>query len=118
MVADGLPAVARVAGSGGETSLPTTGGSFQTVTGGGASSSSGAAPETGTSGTTTNADTDTDTDAPVEPPEIVDVALTPDPITFNGSIAAAVSAEHADGVRMVLDTDEVIELVAGERSSG
>jgi len=95
-------------GGTGEPPLPTTSGAIQTVTGGD-EGSSGAAPEPGTSGTTTG-----EPDEPVLPPAIVELALTPNPIHFNGAIAVTVTAEHAGGVRMVLDTDEEIELKAGE----
>jgi hypothetical protein len=97
-----------VVGSTGEPPLPTTSGAIQTVTGGD-ESSSGAAPEPGTSGTTTG-----EPDEPVLPPVIVEHALTPNPIHFNGAIAVTVTTEHAEGVRMVLDTDEEIELKQGE----
>jgi len=48
------------------------------------------------------------------PPRIVEVALTPDPIKKNGAIAVSVVTELAEGVRMVVDDGEAIELVAGD----
>jgi hypothetical protein len=83
----------------GEPSTPTSSGEFQSVTGG--EESSVGDPQPATSSTTTG--------EPVKP-VIVEFALTPEPIQFNGSIAATVSAEHADGVRMALDTGDVVEL--------
>ena len=48
------------------------------------------------------------------PPVIVDVTLTPDPIKKNGAIAVTVTTELTEGVRMVVDDGEAIELVAGD----
>ena len=48
------------------------------------------------------------------PPRIVEVTLTPDPIKKNGAIAVSVVTELAEGVRMVVDDGEAIELVAGD----
>lgn len=84
---------------------PTTsaGEGVQTVTGNSADTSSADAE----SGLDTMAST---TGSPAEPPAIVTVELTPNPILFNGPIALTVTAEHAIGVRMALDTGDVIEL--------
>lgn len=87
--------------TGGETP-PTTApdSGIQTVT--------GATDDTGS--TSSGAPTDT-TGAPDDaPPVILDVELTPDPIQFNGPIAVSVNAQHADGVRMKLDTGAEVEL--------
>lgn len=78
---------------------PTSGGGIQTVTGAD-ESSTGIEPDTGS---TTSIE-------PAGPPAVVEFKLTPDPIGFNGAITVAVSAERADGVRMQLDSGEVIEL--------
>ena len=48
------------------------------------------------------------------PPKIVEVSLTPDPIKKNGAITVSVVAELAEGVRMVVDDGEAVELVAGD----
>ncbi|MCY1072568.1 hypothetical protein OV090_47925 [Nannocystis sp. RBIL2] len=76
-----------------------SGGGIQTVTGADESSTD---VELDTSSTTLT--------EPAGPPAVVELKLTPDPIGFNGAITVAVSAEHADGVRMELDSGEVIEL--------
>lgn len=94
------------AASTGGSSNPTTNASdaIQTVTGDGSDTSS-------TSGSTTD---DTTTFEPVEPPAIVTVELDPTPIKFNGPIAVTVTAEHAEGVRMLLDTGDEVELETSE----
>ncbi len=85
---------------------PTTSASdgVQTVTGESMGSTS--------TGAATGVETDesTTTGEPAEPPVIVTFVLTPDPIQVNGLIAVTVTATGAEGVRMVLDTGDVIEL--------
>jgi len=71
---------------------------------------SSATTSDGTSSTSTGGDTGTVGEV-VEKSEIIDVEVTPDPITSNGPIAVTVMAEHADGVRIELETGEVSELV-------
>jgi len=67
--------------------------------------------ESGTSSaTSTGAETDT-TGESAGAPSIIGVDFSPDPIKSNGAIAVTVTAEHADGVTMELDSGEVIELV-------
>ena len=51
---------------------------------------------------------------PDEPPSIVGFDVEPDLIEDNGVIDIEVSTLHADGVRMQLDTGEVIEMVPGQ----
>lgn len=98
--------------SSGALTVPTTGGGeVQTVTGddGGTdpgTSTSGAPSEPGTTGTTG--------DEPVPLPVIVDFWLAPNPIEFAGMIAATVTTEHAEGVRMVVPTEAPIDLVMVE----
>lgn len=81
---------------------PTTNASdaIHTVTGDGSDTGS-------TSGSTTD---DATSAEPVEPPAIVTVELNPTPIKFNGPIAVTVTTEHAEGVRMLLDTGDELEL--------
>jgi hypothetical protein len=88
--------------------LPTTsgGGGVQTVTG---DSEASTAPDA-----STGVDTDASTGEPVEVPLIVNVKLSPDPITINGPIAVHVTTTQASGVRMELDTGEMIELAPRE----
>ena len=50
---------------------------------------------------------------PDEPPTIVGFEIEPDLVEDNGLIQCEVATEHADGVRMTLDTGEVIELSPG-----
>ncbi|HEY0136751.1 MAG TPA: hypothetical protein VGB85_21860, partial [Nannocystis sp.] len=52
-----------------------------------------------------------------EPPVIVGFEVEPDLVEDNGLIQLAVATKHADGVRMALDTGEVIELTAGQPAS-
>lgn len=88
----------------GEPQVPTMGGESPTVTGSDElPGTSEAAPETGAVATSGG--------EPIAPPAIVTVALKPDPIHTNGLIAATVTTEHAEGVRMKLDTGELRELV-------
>ena len=101
---------------------PGSGGSFGEVTGTVTGATSGASDD----GTAAGSDsatvgetgdeqtTGTTTGEPIEPPAIVDVELTPDPITFNGPIAVTVNADHAEGVRMTLEDGEEVELAAAE----
>ncbi len=93
----------------GDVTTPTTSVSdgVQTVTG----YSTNAEDETGTGITAGTAGT---TGEPTKPPLIVSLELTPNPIGFNGPIAVTVDAEHAAGVRMQLETGDVIELAAQE----
>lgn len=72
-------------------------------------SSTGAAPVTGTT-TTTATTVSASTGESLEPPAIVEVDLTPNLIQSNGPVAVDVSAVHADGVTMVLDSGEQSEL--------
>lgn len=82
-----------------ETTAPTAGSGIQTVTGP-EEISTGDGPDVGSSTSI----------EPAGPPAVVAFELTPDPLKLNGPVAVAVSAEHADGVRMELDSGEVIEL--------
>lgn len=52
-----------------------------------------------------------------EPPSIVDFDVEPDLIEDNGLIKIEVSTLHADGVRMQLETGDVIELTPGQADS-
>jgi hypothetical protein len=54
---------------------------------------------------------------PEEPPSIVDFDVEPDLIEDNGLIKIEVSTLHADGVRMQLETGDVIELTPGQADS-
>lgn len=86
--------------------LPTTSfgdGGFQTVTGAEESTSTSGPGPGGTTG-----------EEWAEPPEIVEVKLTPNPILMNGSIEVLVSAQHADGVLMVLEDGVEIQLDGGQ----
>lgn len=92
--------------------LPTTGDGVQTVTGAAESDSGSDRPGSTAPDAETGAETDAGTTgAPVEPPEILTFKLTPDPIHFNGVVTVTATAAHADGIRMALDTGDVIELV-------
>jgi energy-coupling factor transporter ATP-binding protein EcfA2 len=84
--------------------LPTTsaGDRIQTVT---SDSEGSTAP-----GTETGVDTSASTGEPVDVPTIVDFKLSPNPITANGPITVDVTTTQASGVRMELETGEVIEL--------
>jgi len=92
-------ATTSIGDSTGDITAPTSGGEIQTVTGAD-ESSTGIEPD---AGSTTSIE-------PAGSPAVVEFELTPDPIGFNGAITVSVSAEHADGVRMELDSGEVIEL--------
>ena len=98
-------------GDGGGT--PTTSDGLSTGAGDEASdSSSSAAPDdesgAGTVGTTGES---------AELPAIVDIDVEPDLIEDNGLIDVEVSTLHADGVRMQLETGDVIELTPGPANS-
>ncbi len=88
--------------------LPTTsaGDGIQTVT---SDSEGSTAP-----GTETGVDTGASTGEPVDVPTIVDFKLSPNPITANGPITVDVTATAAAGVRMELETGDVIELAPRE----
>ena len=88
----------------GDGGLPTTSDGVQTVTGDGGdpdASSGSTAPEDDTGGTT---------DQPVLPPQIVDGVVIPDYIDDNGMLDVEVTTENAQGVRMLLDNGDVVEL--------
>ena len=55
----------------------------------------------------------TTADQPEAPPTIVSFDVEPDLVEDNGLIEIEVATENADGVRMALETGEVIELVPG-----
>ena len=88
--------------------LPTTsaGDGVQTVTSD-TESSTGPDAETGI-------DTAATTSEPMEFPLILSFELTPNPIGQNGPIAVSVQTEYASGVRMELDTGDVIDLAPRE----
>lgn len=91
--------------SGDET--PTTSDGVQTVTGDSDDTSSGStapAEETGDENGST-------TDQPVLPPQIVDGVVIPDYIDENGLLDVEVTTTDADGVTMLLDNGELIELM-------
>jgi hypothetical protein len=92
---------------------PTTSDGVQTVTGDDADGSdSTAAPNDG-SGT----DTTGTTGEAAEPPLIISRVVMPDYTDVNALLLASVTADHADGVRMLLDNGELSELTplgAGE----
>ncbi len=54
---------------------------------------------------------------PEEPPSIVKFDVEPDLIEDNGLIKIEVSTLHADGVRMQLETGDVVELTPGQADS-
>ncbi len=101
---------------------PGSGGSFGEVTGtvtgvtsGASDDGTAAGSDSATVGETGEEQTTSATTGePIEPPAIVEVELTPDPIIFNGPIAVTVNAEHAEGVRMKLEDGEEVELVEAE----
>ena len=80
---------------------PTTSEGVQTVTGD---------PDASSSSTSTADETSGGTTEPVLPPQIVDGVVIPDYIDDNGMLDVEVTTEHADGVRMLLDSGELIEL--------
>jgi hypothetical protein len=87
---------------------PTTSDGVQTVTGDSpdpdaSSGSTAPAEETGDEPGGT-------TDEPVLPPQIVDGVVIPDYIDDNGLLSVEVTAVHTEGVTMLLDDGELIEL--------
>jgi hypothetical protein len=74
--------------------------------------SSGSASES--AGETGDETTEAATGEPIEPPTILDVELTPNPIVFNGPIAVTVNAVQAEGVRMTLADGAEVELEAAD----
>jgi hypothetical protein len=74
--------------------------------------SSGSASES--AGETGDETTEAATGEPIEPPTILDVELTPNPIVFNGPIAVTVNAVQSEGVRMTLTDGVEVELEAAE----
>ena len=86
---------------------PTTSDGVQTVTGDNDDASSGStapAEETGDENGST-------TDQPVLPPQIVDGVVIPDYIDENGLLDVEVTTKNADGVTMLLENGEPIELM-------
>ena len=100
-------------GTSGSTSLndgaetPTTSGSVQTVTGDDPDAS------TTTPDAETGAETVATTGEPDEPPQIVDGVVIPDYIDDNGLLSVEVTAVNTEGVSMLLDDGELIELTPG-----
>ena len=87
---------------------PTTSDGVQTVTGDEAdasTSTSTAAPDE-----ETGADTTGTTGDAAEPPLIISRVVMPDYTDVNALLVASVTADHADGVRMLLDNGELSEL--------
>jgi hypothetical protein len=87
---------------------PTTSDGVQTVTGDSpdpdaSSGSTAPAEETGDEPGGT-------TDEPVLPPQIIDGVVIPDYIDDNGLLSVEVTAVHTEGVTMLLDDGELIEL--------
>ncbi|MBK8262602.1 MAG: hypothetical protein IPK80_14870 [Nannocystis sp.] len=74
--------------------------------------SSGSASES--AGETGDETTEAATGEPIEPPTILDVELTPNPIVFNGLIAVTVNAVQSEGVRMTLADGVEVELDAAD----
>jgi hypothetical protein len=74
--------------------------------------SSGSASES--AGETGDATTEAATGEPIEPPTILNVELTPNPIVFNGPIAVTVNAVQSEGVRMTLADGVEVELDAAD----
>ena len=91
--------------SDGET--PTTSGSVQTVTGNDDASSNSS---TTTPDAETGADTTGTTGEPAEPPLIIDGVVIPDYIDDNGILSVEASTTNAEGVHLLLDNGEQIEL--------
>ena len=86
---------------------PTTSDGVQTVTGDSddaSSSSTAPAEETGDENGST-------TDQPVLPPQIVDGVVIPDYIDENGLLDVEVTTKDADGVTMLLENGELIDLM-------
>ena len=76
-------------------------------------------PTTGVDSSETGSETGSSTTQaqPGDSPVIVGFDVEPDLTVSNGLIDLQVSTEHADGVRMKLDTGEVIELAPGQVGS-
>ncbi|MBK8265264.1 MAG: hypothetical protein IPK80_28535 [Nannocystis sp.] len=74
--------------------------------------SSGSASES--AGETGDETTEAATGEPIEPPTILDIELTPNPIVFNGPIAVTVNAVQSEGVRMTLTDGAEVELEAAD----
>ena len=90
----------------GDDATPTTSDGVQTVTGDSADASSGStapADETGDQ-------TDSTTDQPVLPPQIVNGVVIPDYIEENGLLSVEVTTQNADGVQMLRDNGDLIDL--------
>ncbi len=101
-------------GTSGWPQLPTTSGDgFQTVTGNQPASTGNPDPTTETPGTTTS-------EPQEEPPTIVEYKLSPEEIKVSGPIKVTVTAAHAHGVHMVLDSGETgdLALVEGNEFDG
>jgi len=95
---------------------PTTGPDVQTVTGDDADGGDSTAGPDAESGADTTGTTGEPGD-PAEPPLIVSRVVMPDYTKVNALLLVRVTAEHADGVRMLLDSGELSELTplgAGE----
>jgi hypothetical protein len=58
----------------------------------------------------TGDETDSTTDQPVLPPQIVDGVVIPDYIDENGLLSVEVTTQNADGVQMLRDNGDLIEL--------
>ncbi len=85
---------------------PTTSDGAPTVTGDSVDASSGSAiPDTESGGETIGT-----TDQSAQLPVIVDGVVIPDYIDENGLLNVAVTTQHADGARMLLDSGDLIEL--------
>jgi hypothetical protein len=96
------------ASTSGDDGTPTTSDGVQTVTGDSAdpdasSGSTAPADETGDQ-------TDSTTDQPVLPPQIVNGVVIPDYIEENGLLSVEVTTQNADGVQMLRDNGDLIEL--------
>lgn len=93
-------------GTSGDSTLPTTsnGDEIQTVTGNDPTTTN---PTDTTSSSTTNGST---TAEPEQDAEILDIKVDPNPIKINGLISVDVATAHADGVRMTLESGDIIEL--------
>ncbi len=84
--------------------LPTTSDGVQTVTG------DDADPDASSGSTAPADDTGSTTDQPVLPPQIVNGVVIPDYIDDNGMLDVEVTTENAQGVRMLLDNGDLVEL--------
>ncbi|MBK8263514.1 MAG: hypothetical protein IPK80_19520 [Nannocystis sp.] len=95
-------------GGSGELTGLVTGTSSETTSDDSSGSASESAGETG------DATTEAATGEPIEPPTILDVELTPNPIVFNGPIEVTVNAVQSEGVRMTLADGVEVELDAAD----